>query len=91
LNSGPLEDQVVILTTEPSLQPFTYFFFFFLKQSVCHHFGKNWDEHLTMILNFFYGLSGVWQQFSEEGIIIMMMRIKVCWVGEGSPILASNF
>ena len=26
LNSGPLEEQPVLLTTEPSLQPFTYFF-----------------------------------------------------------------
>ena len=34
LNSGPLEEQPVFLTTEPSLQPYFFFFLLFFKKSL---------------------------------------------------------
>lgn len=44
----------------------------------------------TMRLNIFYGLSGVWQQFIEQGIIIMA-RIKAHRVTVSSPMSDSNY
>jgi hypothetical protein len=43
LNSGPLEEQSVLLTTEPSLQPNNGFFFFicaFLRQGLITNFFR---------------------------------------------------
>jgi hypothetical protein len=57
LNSGPLEEQSVLLSTEPSLQPTLFFFYFSLSLHPLMALFSSFLPPFSFLSSFFFSLS----------------------------------
>jgi len=76
LNSGPLEEQPVLLTAEPSLQPHTIFFLRFIYFNVCEytvtlfrHTRRGHQFSLQMVVSY-HVVAGISGPLEEQTVLL---------------------